>query len=124
MLGSFLILIVSLILAFHAFIAWTLARPIIAPLSSNPMKAVKLPYEDIRFPNSNGSSHLEGWYIPASSGEDASTASDKTVIFSHGYGETGKNYGFHCTVWQKNLTSAIITWLCSITAMYSRAVNV
>jgi uncharacterized protein len=86
LLGSFLILIVSLILAFHAFIAWTLARPIIAPLSSNPMKAVKLPYEDIRFSSSNGSSNLEGWYIPAASGKDASTASDKTVIFSHGYG--------------------------------------
>lgn len=86
LLGSFLILIVSLILAFHAFIAWTLARPVIAPLSSNPMKAVKLPYEDIQFSSSNGSSNLEGWYIPAASEIDTSAASDKTVIFSHGYG--------------------------------------
>ncbi|MVO99770.1 alpha/beta hydrolase [Paenibacillus lutrae] len=74
-----LLLFTSLVLGFHGFIAWTLARPTIAPLSSNPAKAIGLSYEDVTFPSSTGNSNLNGWYIPAG-------ASDKTVIFSHGYG--------------------------------------
>jgi pimeloyl-ACP methyl ester carboxylesterase len=77
---SFLILLtVGAVLTFHGYIAWSLARPYIAPLSSNPMKAVGLGYEEVRFTSSSGGSMLEGWYIP-------SRNSDKTVIFSHGYG--------------------------------------
>ncbi|MNH93544.1 2-succinyl-6-hydroxy-2,4-cyclohexadiene-1-carboxylate synthase [compost metagenome] len=77
-IASILLLCVSLLLAFHAYIAWTLARPHIDPLSSNPTLAVGLPFENIIFPSRNGTTHLEGWFIPA--------ASKKTVIFSHGYG--------------------------------------
>ncbi|KQX61491.1 alpha/beta hydrolase [Paenibacillus sp. Root444D2] len=75
---SFLILCTSLLLGFHAYIAWTLARPHIDPLHSDPMRAVGLPYNDVTFPSLNGSSNLDGWFIPGKS--------DKTVIFSHGYG--------------------------------------
>ncbi|MFD0696859.1 alpha/beta hydrolase [Paenibacillus sp. GCM10027628] len=75
---SFLLLCTSLLLAFHAYIAWTLARPHIDPLHSNPMQAVGLPYSSVTFPSRNGASNLDGWFIPASS--------NKTVIFSHGYG--------------------------------------
>lgn len=75
---SFLTLCTSLLLAFHAYIAWTLARPHIDPLHSDPMRAVGLPYSSITFPSVNGNSKLDGWFIPAHS--------DRTVIFSHGYG--------------------------------------
>jgi alpha-beta hydrolase superfamily lysophospholipase len=75
---SFLTLCTSLLLAFHAYIAWTLARPHIDPLHSDPMRAVGLPYSSVTFPSLNASSNLDGWFIPA--------PSDKTVIFSHGYG--------------------------------------
>lgn len=75
---SFLILCTSLLLGFHAYIAWTLARPHIDPLHSDPMRAAGLPYSSVAFPSLNGTSMLDGWFIPAQS--------DKTVIFSHGYG--------------------------------------
>jgi pimeloyl-ACP methyl ester carboxylesterase len=78
LLLSVLLFCTSLLLAFHAYIAWTLARPIIDPLHSNPMLAVGLPYENITFPSRNQKSSLEGWFIPGNS--------DKTLIFSHGYG--------------------------------------
>ena len=77
-LSSLLILCMSLLLAFHAYIAWTLARPHIDPLYSDPGKALGLPFENVTFLSRNKSSRLEGWYIPGNSG--------KTVIFSHGYG--------------------------------------
>lgn len=75
---SFLTLCLSLVLGFHAYIAWTLARPHIDPLQSDPMRAVGLPYSSVTFPSLNGTSNLDGWFIPAHS--------NKTVIFSHGYG--------------------------------------
>ncbi|MEC0229648.1 alpha/beta hydrolase [Paenibacillus alba] len=75
---SFLTLCMSLLLAFHAYIAWTLARPHIDPLHSDPMRAVGLPFSSVTFPSLNGASQLDGWFIPAQS--------SKTIIFSHGYG--------------------------------------
>ncbi|OPH59285.1 alpha/beta hydrolase [Paenibacillus ferrarius] len=75
---SFLTLCLSLLLAFHAYIAWTLARPHIDPLHSDPMRAVGLPFSSVTFPSLNGASQLDGWFIPAQS--------SKTIIFSHGYG--------------------------------------
>ncbi|WP_248931084.1 alpha/beta hydrolase [Paenibacillus hamazuiensis] len=75
---SLLLLMTSLILAFHAYIAWTLARPHVDPLKSNPLKAIGTPYEDVVFPSANGKTEVSGWYIPGST--------HKTVIFSHGYG--------------------------------------
>lgn len=81
-LMSVLLLLFSLTVAFHAYVAWTLARPHIDPLRSNPALAFGAPYEDVRFPSLNESSELSGWYIPAS----GATPSKQTVVFSHGYG--------------------------------------
>ncbi|NEW08073.1 alpha/beta hydrolase [Paenibacillus sp. SYP-B3998] len=75
---SFFVLCTSLLLAFHAYMAWTLARPHIDPLHSNPMQAVGLHYTNVSFPSRNDKSKLDGWFIPGDS--------NKTVIFSHGYG--------------------------------------
>src|SRR5690606_39302282 len=77
-LAFVLFLVVGSILTFHGYIAWALARPEIAPLTSNPMKAVGLEYEEVQFASSSGDSLLEGWYIP-------SINSKQTVVFSHGY---------------------------------------
>lgn len=72
------ILLLAPILAFHGYIAWTLGRPVIAPLLSNPLEAIGVDYEDVTFPSVNGRSILNGWYIPGDSAQ--------TVVFSHGYG--------------------------------------
>src|SRR5665647_3773159 len=79
---SVLLLFFSLVMAFHAYIAWSLARPHIDPLRSNPTLSFGAPYEDIQFLSLNESSILSGWYIPAAN----SISNGKTVIFSHGYG--------------------------------------
>lgn len=78
-LASLFVLASSLVVGFHGYVAWMLARPEIAPLSSNPMLATGLAYEDVHFTSTDGVSTLDGWLIPASS-------PDKVVIFSHGYG--------------------------------------
>ncbi|WP_241242897.1 alpha/beta hydrolase [Paenibacillus whitsoniae] len=76
---ALLLIVSSMILSFYAYVAWTLARPHIDQLTSNPMKASKLAYTNVTFPSLSGNSELEGWFIPSA---DAT----KTVIFSHGYG--------------------------------------
>lgn len=73
-----LIILASTIVSFYAYVSWTLGNPTIAPLRSNPLKAVGLPYTDIAFPSANGATMVDGWYIPG--------ASSNTVILSHGYG--------------------------------------
>lgn len=76
---SLLFMTAMIAIGFHAYVAWLLGRPVIAPLSSNPLEAIGVPYEDVRFPSSNMRTTLDGWYLPYS-------GSEKTVIFSHGYG--------------------------------------
>lgn len=66
-------------IALHAYIAWVLSNPTVAPLYSNPYQAKGLAYEDITFPAKDGSRMMEGWYIP-------SKGATKTIVFSHGYG--------------------------------------
>ncbi|MDF2668968.1 MAG: hypothetical protein K0R67_1274 [Paenibacillus sp.] len=79
-ISAFLVILaVSAVLSFHGYIAWSIARPYIAPLSSNPLEAVGLQYEDVGFASSSGGSTMYGWYIP-------SLNSDRTVVFSHGFG--------------------------------------
>ncbi|KPV59260.1 alpha/beta hydrolase [Paenibacillus sp. A3] len=80
---SVLLLLFSLAMAFHAYIAWTLVRPHIDPLRSNPAVAFGAAYEDVQFPSLNASSNLSGWYIPSNAG---TAAARQTVVFSHGYG--------------------------------------
>lgn len=79
LLALLLLVLVGLI-ALYAYIAWVLARPHVAPLQSNPLAAVQLPYEDVTFTAQSGTHSLEGWYIPAE------TPSRRTIVFSHGYG--------------------------------------
>lgn len=79
LLLSLVFVVTIIVVGFHGYIAWLLGRPTIAPLSSNPLEAIGVPYEDIRFPSANGQSVLDGWYLP-------SADSKSTVIFSHGYG--------------------------------------
>lgn len=81
---SIILLLFSLTMAFHAFIAYTLARPHIDPLRSNPAAAFGAAYENIQFPSITGSSQLSGWYIPAAAAD--SGTGRQTVVFSHGYG--------------------------------------
>ncbi|GMK39512.1 hypothetical protein PCCS19_25660 [Paenibacillus sp. CCS19] len=90
-------LCVLAVVAFHGYIAWMLAHPYVAPLYSNPMEAAGLPYEDTAFPSMSGRTTVGGWFIPAGDNDGpqlAQTAaaasqaneSQRTVIFSHGYG--------------------------------------
>lgn len=66
-------------ISLHAYIAWVLSNPTVAPLYSNPAIAKGLQYEDVNFQALDGSRNMQGWYIPA---KDAT----KTIVFSHGYG--------------------------------------
>jgi len=52
-------------LAFHGYIAWVIAHPYVAPLTSNPKLAKGLDYTDIAFPSKSGRTTVHGWYIPA-----------------------------------------------------------
>ncbi|HWO53568.1 alpha/beta fold hydrolase [Paenibacillus sp. FSL M7-1455] len=66
-------------IALHAYIAWVLSNPTVAPLYSNPKQAKNMAYENVTFPALDGSRMMQGWYIPAA-------GSKKTIVFSHGYG--------------------------------------
>ncbi|NMO98084.1 alpha/beta hydrolase [Paenibacillus lemnae] len=66
-------------IALHAYIAWVLSNPTVAPLYSNPKLAKDMEYENVIFPSLDGRKNISGWYIPA---ED----SVRTIILSHGYG--------------------------------------
>lgn len=70
--------LLSAFLSLHAYIAWVLLNPVIAPLTSNPKMARGLDYVNVTFPSLNQRTTLQGWYIPG--------GSDRTFIFSHGYG--------------------------------------
>lgn len=79
LLLSVLFFLIFCFIALHAYIAWVLSNPNVAPLYSNPMQAKNMPYENVTFPALDGSRMMQGWYIPA-------TGSKKTIVFSHGYG--------------------------------------
>ncbi|GAB6992293.1 alpha/beta hydrolase [Paenibacillus pini] len=79
LLLSILFFLLFCFIALHAYIAWVLSNPTVAPLYSNPMQAKSMKYEDITFPALDGSRMMQGWYIP-------SPGSSKTIVFSHGYG--------------------------------------
>lgn len=99
-LSAFIALILLAGLAFHGYVAWIIAHPYVAPLTSNPMEAKGLAYSDVSFPSNSGQTTVHGWFIPAvpndarnSDGQvelaaAAAVAADskRTVIFSHGYG--------------------------------------
>lgn len=66
-------------IALHAYIAWVLSNPSVAPLYSNPKLAKGVEYENVLFHSIDGKQTLSGWYIPA-------TDSSRTIVLSHGYG--------------------------------------
>ncbi|MHA6482663.1 alpha/beta hydrolase [Paenibacillus sp. strain BS8-2] len=74
------------IVIFHGYVAWMLAYPYVAPLTSNPKDAIGADYEEVVFPSHSGNTTVSGWYVPASDEEGSSTPSTRTVVFSHGYG--------------------------------------
>lgn len=84
-LSAFLAAALLVIIVFHGFLAWMIANPYVAPLSSNPKDAIGLNYEDVLFPSASGRSMVSGWFIPAED-NTRTAASSKTIIFSHGYG--------------------------------------
>ncbi|TCM95749.1 alpha/beta hydrolase family protein [Paenibacillus sp. BK033] len=92
LVASFTALCLLLVLVFYGYVAWMLTYPYVAPLTSNPKAAAGLDYEDILFPSASGKTTVSGWYVPASDNDSdavlASSAakSERTVIFSHGYG--------------------------------------
>lgn len=83
-LASLAFLLLS-ILGLHAWIAWKLAHPDIARLSTNPMAAKNLAYEDIVIPAAGHPIMTDGWWIPAG-------VSASTVVLSHGYGANREEY--------------------------------
>ncbi|REK74898.1 alpha/beta hydrolase [Paenibacillus paeoniae] len=74
------------IIVFHGYVAWMLANPYVAPLSSNPQDAIGTTYEDVVFPSHSGETTVSGWYVPAAADGEQDVYSARTVIFSHGYG--------------------------------------
>jgi len=77
---ALLVTLMTIYTGLHAYVAWMLAHPVVAPLSSNPMLAKNLPYADVTFPSSDGATMVDGWWIPAIGG------SSQSVVLSHGYG--------------------------------------
>ncbi|GGO08927.1 alpha/beta hydrolase [Saccharibacillus kuerlensis] len=78
---SILFFLIFCFVALHAYIAWVLSNPTVAPLYSNPKQATGMDYKDVTFPAVDGSRIMQGWYIPADSAD-----SKKTIVLSHGYG--------------------------------------
>lgn len=72
------LLLLSLATGFYAYLLYHIQKPPVPALTSNPLRAIGLPYNDISFASSDGSTQLAGWYIPGTT--------LKTVILSHGYG--------------------------------------
>lgn len=83
-IASLLAMCMIAVIIFHGYVAWLLAYPYVAPLSSNPKDALGLSYEDVVFPSNSGETTVSGWFVPAD--QDAAQSSLRTVVFSHGYG--------------------------------------
>lgn len=84
LIASLIAMIMIAVIIFHGYVAWLLAYPYVAPLSSNPEEAIGAAYEDVVFASRSGETTVSGWYVPV----DPEYASDtlRTVVFSHGYG--------------------------------------
>ncbi|WP_274648939.1 alpha/beta hydrolase [Paenibacillus humicola] len=85
-LSALMAMVLFALLAFHGYIAWIIAHPYVPPLTSNPMEAKGLAYQDVSFPSASGRTTVHGWYIPAASADAGAASSKRTIIFSHGYG--------------------------------------
>lgn len=76
---SVVFFLVFCFIALHAYIAWVLSNPSVAPLYSNPQLAKEMEYENVLFHSTDGKQLISGWYIPAEN-------SSRTIVLSHGYG--------------------------------------
>ncbi len=74
------------VVIFHGYVAWMLAYPYVAPLTSNPKDAIGADYEEVVFPSNSGDTTVSGWYVPVTAEEGSEQPSTRTVVFSHGYG--------------------------------------
>ncbi|MNZ91880.1 2-succinyl-6-hydroxy-2,4-cyclohexadiene-1-carboxylate synthase [compost metagenome] len=74
------------VIIFHGYVAWMLAYPYVAPLTSNPKAAIGVEYEDVIFASNSGNTTVSGWFIPAAIESGDSDSPSRTVVFSHGYG--------------------------------------
>lgn len=86
LIASLLALCMIVVVIFHAYVAWMLAYPYVAPLTSNPKAAIGLDYEDVLIPSISGKTNVSGWYVPAYSDDSNSEPATRTIVFSHGYG--------------------------------------
>jgi pimeloyl-ACP methyl ester carboxylesterase len=84
LLGAICLLFV-VYLVFHAYVAWALSHPNVAPLVSNPKLAKNLDYSDVTFASADNKTLVDGWWIPASQ-------SRQTIVLSHGYGANREEY--------------------------------
>ncbi len=78
-------LLVILFLVFHAYVAWALSHPGVAPLVSNPMLAKNLHYSEVTFASADKKTLVDGWWIPAAN-------SRQTIVLSHGYGANREEF--------------------------------
>lgn len=113
-LSAFVATLLFLALAFHGYVAWVIAHPYVPALTTNPLDAKGLAYDDVAFPSKSGKTTVHGWYIPASASSAVSAPaaitittassgnqqtkqakaavtagaqpSNRTIVFSHGYG--------------------------------------
>ncbi|MBC8079144.1 MAG: alpha/beta hydrolase, partial [Gorillibacterium sp.] len=75
---TLVLLLMSAVTGFYAYMLYHIQNPPVPALTSNPLRAIGLPYNDITFASRDGNVQLEGWYIPGTT--------QNTVILSHGYG--------------------------------------
>lgn len=73
-----ILLTMAVATGFYAYLLYHIQKPPVPALTSNPLRAIGLPYNDITFASSDSRTELSGWYIPG--------ATRNTVILSHGYG--------------------------------------
>ncbi|WP_024983089.1 MULTISPECIES: alpha/beta fold hydrolase [Brevibacillus] len=66
-------------------VTWKLTHPRRKPVESRPEEYSLQAYESVSFPSRESGITIRGWYIPAEG--NGFEKSDRTLIFSHGYGQ-------------------------------------
>ncbi len=85
------------VIIFHGYVAWMLAFPFVAPLSSNPQAAIGLDYEDVIFPSKSGDTTVSGWFIPAEADAGEPQPRRGLSYSAMAMALTAKNHGCRCT---------------------------
>lgn len=84
------------------YIGWNLTSPKREAVKDTP-KEYGLVYENVTFKSKNDGTLLKGWWIPSQI-EKNKRESDKTIIFSHGYGNSRGLYSISVINLAKRLT--------------------